>query len=96
MKKVLRFEFSDESRPPEDYTLIFGDYVLVQWPDSGSPYWHPREVALARMETEPQAYIVQSGTVYSFNSGCYYTDEAEFMQCMKMLRAELVKGTSNA
>jgi len=91
MKKVLRFEFPDGSRLPQDYTLLFGDYVLVQWPDSGSPYWHPREFALERMKTETQAYIVQSGTVYSDVSGCYYTDEAEFMQCMKMLRAQLVE-----
>ena len=92
--KVLRFEFPNGSRPPENYTIVFGDYVLVQWSHSGSPYWSDRITAEQRLRENhfPGSYIVQSGTVQCVNSGCHYTDEEEFMQCMRMLRAQLVRG----
>jgi len=89
--KVLRFEFPDGSRPPMDYTLYFGDYVLVQSDLSSNPYWHDRVSANVFMSGEKSAKIIQTGNVWVYETGCYYTDEAEFMQCMKLVRGQLVK-----
>jgi hypothetical protein len=78
------------------YTLLFGDFVLVKWPDSGSPYWHPRDFAEKRMETEPQARIIDTGTIYCEESGVYYRNEKEFLDSLRMLRGVISKETHEA
>ena len=91
--KTHLFEFPRSDRPLMNYTLIFGDYVLVLWTHSGSPYWTTREDAETRLKENhfPGSKIVQTGTVLVPETGCYYTDETEFMDCMRLLRAKLVE-----
>jgi hypothetical protein len=89
----LKFKFQDPARPPLEYSLVFGDYVLVQWTHSGNPYWSDRVIAEQQLRENvfPGSRIIKYGTVYCPTTGLYHTTEDEFMLCMKLLRAELIK-----
>jgi hypothetical protein len=94
-KKVLvRFlngrPWRRDAGPDELYTLRFGQFLCIQWPDEGSEYWHPDSSEIRAALDVRKGKVLRTGSVYCSNSGCYYQDEDEFRECIRLMRGTII------